>query len=111
MFIYLDTGSPVTIIKLSNIFKSGQLQTSTRPNYQTQTPVYQTKRPAINYQTTVQQEPHHQLNNNKFPTKPTVQPNYIESPAEDVACGTPILGLAQSLVFGGKAVSRGQWPW
>ena len=49
-----------------------------------------------------------------YPEQATVQSFNIEplqSSSEDVACGTPVLGLTQSLVFGGKAVSRGQWPW
>lgn len=41
----------------------------------------------------------------------TARPNLIESRLDEITCGTPVLRLTQSLVIGGKAVSRGQWPW
>lgn len=48
-------------------------------------------------------------------TKPIVKPLTVEpthgdkiKKLENIACGTPELGLTQSLVIGGKAIARGQ---
>lgn len=50
----------------------------------------------------------------KLPVKPlkveTTHGVNIET-SENIACGTPSLGLTQSLIIGGMASARGQWPW
>lgn len=50
----------------------------------------------------------------KLPVKPFI----VESPhgvnietSENIACGTPSIGLTQSLVIVGMASARSQWPW
>lgn len=65
-------------------------------------------RPVVNF------VPQTHFNTEKATVKPfIIEPQHGASSgiSEKVTCGIPVLGLAQSLVIGGKAASRGQWPW
>ena len=77
----LETGNATTTIELSNILRPGQSN-----------------------------EQPEDLSNNEtqsatYKIKRAVTKNQL------FECGVPKVGSTQSLLFGGKAISHGEWPW
>jgi len=56
-----------------------------------------------------QQQPQQPYNIVQQESRPGNNVNQFQS--DDAVCGVPVVGQSQSLVIGGQAAARGQWPW